>query len=158
MCQELSEKIRKSFSDAVVLTFQKTALVACAPVADLPGNNERAFDYSAVIGFSGDIAGSCVLRMSIQTACEAVARFCGERVDDLWKISDGVGELVNMIAGNAKATLSNFRMSLSFPEVVRGKGHDIGFRRNADLVELNFGSEIGDISVIVAYFDPVKKN
>jgi hypothetical protein len=49
-------------------------------------------------------------------------------------------------------------VSLSFPEVIRGKGHEIGFHRHTDITMLGFTSELGDIVVIVAYTDPTKIN
>ena len=158
MSKDLSEKIRKSFTEAVVHTFRTMILVECSPIADFSESGERSYDYSGLIGFSGDLAGNCVLRMSIQTAREAVARLCGERVDDFSEISDGVGELVNIIAGNAKAALIDWKITLAFPEVIRGLGHEIGFHRYSGLIKLCFTSEIGDIAVVVAHSFPVKPN
>jgi len=91
------------------------------------GSAGPVFDISAVIGFSGDIVGNCALRMSFATAQEAVTRLAGEPVREWAAIADGVGELVNMIAGNAKAALDPYKMTLSFPEVIRGADTKSGF-------------------------------
>jgi len=90
-------------------------------------------------------------------AREAVSRLAGERIDNPAEIADGVGEMVNMIAGNAKAALQQFEISLSFPHTVRGKGHEMAFHRHFEMEKLYFASEIGKAAVIVAYSLPAVK-
>jgi chemotaxis protein CheX len=109
---------------------------------------------SAIIGFTGKIVGNCALRFPAAAAQEAMNRLTGETIDSPLEIADGAGELVNMIAGNAKSALQDFSLSLSFPEVVRGRGHEIGFHRHPSIITLNFASEIGSVAVIVAFSAP----
>ena len=156
MTQPLLDKMRKAFSDSSVMTFSKMIVVDLTADVHDGGTGREPFDVSAVIGFSGDIAGTCALRMCFATARDAIAKLAGEPVGEWAGIADGVGELVNMIAGNAKALLDPFKMSLSFPEVIRGAQHEIGFHRHLDMFELNFTSEIGPVAVIVAYTDPMQ--
>jgi chemotaxis protein CheX len=145
-----SEKIKRVFSDATILTFSKmTSVDLLLKPADAP--DTAVYDLSAVIGFTGDIKGNCVLRLSAETAQEAINRFAGETIESAMEIADGAGELVNMIAGNAKAALQGYSISLSFPEVIRGKGHELGFYRHPSVVAVYYASEIGDITVIVAF-------
>jgi chemotaxis protein CheX len=146
----LLEEMRKAVANAVIRTFQKMIMVECTPVESRQSDADSV-GFSGIIGFSGYINGNCVLRLSEQTAREAVTRLSGEQVDDTSEIADGVGELVNMIAGNAKAALVNLKLSLSMPEVIRGQDHEIGFHRFGELIDLHFSSEIGDIEVITAY-------
>jgi chemotaxis protein CheX len=157
MDQQLISSMRKAFADSTVFAFSRMIVVDLTADDSKPAG-PHDFDVSAVIGFSGDVAGSCALRMSNDTAREAVSRLAGEPVDDAAEIADGIGELANMIAGNAKAALEPRALSLSFPEVIRGKGHEIGFHRYADLFELHFMSEIGKVAVIVAYTNPKETN
>jgi chemotaxis protein CheX len=153
MIQPLPDRMRKVFTDSSVFTFAKMIVVDLAgPVVG--EKDTTAFDISAVIGFSGDIVGNCALRMSFATAQKAVTRLAGEPVGEWAAIADGVGELVNMIAGNAKAALDPYKMSLSFPKVIRGADHEIGLHRHSDLFELNFASELGPMAVIVAFTFP----
>ncbi len=150
MTPQLRDAMQKAFTESAVFTFGRMLVVDLGvPLAADP--QQSGYDISAVIGFSGDIVGNCALRMSLETARQAVSRLGGEQVEDGAEIADGVGELVNMIAGNAKAALSPACVSLSFPEVVRGKGHIIGFYRHSDMFELFFASEIGTVAVVVAY-------
>jgi chemotaxis protein CheX len=121
--------------------------------ADASAADATAWDLSAVIGFTGDLVGSCALRLSAVTAQEAMTRLAGEPVESPLEIADGIGELVNMIAGNAKAALDDYAISLSFPEIVSGKGHEIGFYRHQSVLTVDFTSDIGEIRVIVAFSD-----
>jgi chemotaxis protein CheX len=157
MDHELGIFMRKAFTDSAVFAFSRMIVVDLT-TAESTDAGPDDFEISAIIGFSGDVAGSCALRMSGNTAREAVSRLAGEPVDDAAEIADGIGELANMIAGNAKAALEPRALSLSFPEVIRGKGHEIGFHRYADLFELHFMSEIGKVAVIVAYTNPKETN
>jgi CheY-specific phosphatase CheX len=150
MPNEITEKLRSALSDAVILTFQKMTMVECAPIPSIP-LDARLSGFSGIVGFSGLITGNCVLRLSSYTAKEAMTRLSGESVDDVAEISDGVGELVNMIAGNAKAALPKLELMLSMPQVIRGEGHEIGFHRFTELIELYFSSEIGDFEAMTAY-------
>jgi chemotaxis protein CheX len=146
----LLEEMRKAFSNAVIRTFQKMIMVECAPGESIQSNLAPA-DFIGSIGFSGYIIGNCVLRLSEQTAREAVSRLSGEKVEKIDEIADGVGEFVNMIAGNAKAALVNLGLSLSMPEVIRGQDDIKDHQKFNKLFDLHFSSEIGNIDVMTAY-------
>jgi chemotaxis protein CheX len=146
----LLEEMRKAFTNAVIRTFQKMIMVECTPV-ESTHSEVASVDFSGSIGFSGYINGNCTLRLTEQTAREAVTRISGEQVDNVAEIADGVGELVNMIAGNAKAALVNLGLSLSMPEVIRGQDQKKGSQQFNELFKLHFSSEIGNIEVITAY-------
>jgi chemotaxis protein CheX len=150
MSNELAVKIKKVFCEAAILTFAKMTSVELSPKpADAADTAE--YDLSAVVGFTGDLTGNCALRLSARTARQAITRLAGESIDSPLEIADGIGELVNMIAGNAKAALDDYSISLSFPEVVSGKGHEIGFHRHQSVLTIDFTSDIGDVRVIVAF-------
>lgn len=83
-------------------------------------------DVCSVIGLSGKARGSVSLGFSMDVARSLVARFVGESDGSklaMEEIGDGVGELVNLIAGGAKATLSERMgadLSISVPTVFSG--------------------------------------
>jgi chemotaxis protein CheX len=150
MPELLIDMMRTAFFNAAVLTFEKMTMT---PIKALPKEQAGGdvFEISAIIGFSGGITGNCALRLSEQTAREVLSRLAGEPVSEAGEVADGVGELVNMIAGNAKAALVDFALTLSFPQIIRGKGHELSFNRKNGLVDLLFSSEIGNIAVIAAF-------
>jgi CheY-specific phosphatase CheX len=146
----LIEAVRAAFFDAAVRTFGKMTMTPIDAL-DKAQAGPQEFEISAVIGFSGDITGNCALRLSEQTAREALSRLAGEPVHEAVDVADGVGELVNMIAGNAKAALVDYTLTLSFPQIIRGKGHELSFNRKNGLVDLLFSSDIGAIAVLAAF-------
>ena len=142
------DQMRKVFSDAAILTFAKMTSVDLV-VKNAGAPDDEAYDVSALIRFTGDIEGACTLRLAGETAKAAISRFAGEAIESSSEITDGVGELVNMIAGNAKAALQEYSIELSFPEVTMGKGGEIGFSRRPSVIAVYYGSEIGDVAIFV---------
>jgi chemotaxis protein CheX len=84
-------------------------------------------DISAVIGLSGEVRGAVVIGMKESLALRITDMLTGEKhqsIDD--DVVDAVGELVNIIAGNAKKGLEEaFRLVISLPSIVLGTGHQI---------------------------------
>ncbi len=113
---------------------------------------EKGFDVSAIIGLSdlsGDVGLSVVMSFPESVARKAVSRILG--IDDLPTIdedvADGVGELVNVLAGVAKKGLGdliNSDWTLTLPTVVLGSQHRIFRMRDVTCHSVRFSSEIGE--------------
>lgn len=79
---------------------------------------------SGVIGMSNGITGSCSVSFPRRLAAFVVARFLGEEesaiTDEM--ISDGIGEVANMVAGGAKRRFAEtlYRFDISTPTVILG--------------------------------------
>lgn len=115
-------------------------------IAETPN---EAPDIIGVIGLSGEARGSVVLRFPVRTALNVISKM----VDDDFKsvdssVIDGVGELVNIIAGNAKTKL-DCNLSLSLPSVMRGDLCRLNNLKNVVWLELPFSSVLGDFSLAV---------
>ena len=65
-------------------------------------------------------------------------------------VTDAMGEVANMIAGQAKAQLEQFAMSVSLPTVITGKGHCIEFPRNITPISIPFRCDWGSLALEVA--------
>lgn len=88
-------------------------------------------DVSGVIGFSGDAAGCVVLSFGLDVARQAVERFAGVSIDPSNPdFSDAIGELANMVAGNAKTQFEGMNISISLPSVIVGKDHTVSPSRH----------------------------
>ena len=87
-------------------------------------------DISGEIGMSGhDVCGTASISLPAPLAIACVCDMLGEskeNVSDLI-IRDGVGEMINMIAGGAKTTFGNtkYRFDISLPTIISGHGHEI---------------------------------
>jgi chemotaxis protein CheX len=80
---------------------------------------------TGIIGLSNGLTGSCMLSFPRRLAQEIVGKLLGadpSTVDDAM-ISDGIGELANMIAGSAKRQFiaQNKHFDISTPTVVMGE-------------------------------------
>lgn len=100
-------------------------------------------DVSAVIGLSGATAGTCALSMPESFAERMVRRML--MVPDDGPIAesdvhDGVGELINMIAGGAKTKLSRtpYKFSITLPTIISGGSHEVFHRGDAHCVVVKF--------------------
>ena len=88
-------------------------------------NDACAYDVSGVIAFTGELVGAMSISLSRPAATRLVEAFVGtaphpESAD----FADAIGELANMIAGQAKCQLA-MRAAIGLPCVVIGQGHSI---------------------------------
>lgn len=114
-------------------------------------NAEHAADVSAVIGMSGDATGCVVLSLPMATACNAASKFAGLTLTrDHPDFSDALGELANMVAGQAKARFDGLNVSISLPSVIIGSEHVVSQSKAKPRLALPCTSELGDFTVEVA--------
>ena len=86
-------------------------------------------DVSGVMELTGTASGSVVISMSSELACLVVGNMLGEPpAKELTQdVLDAVGEIINMISGQAKASLvkTKYHFTISIPKVMTGPGHEI---------------------------------
>ena len=108
-------------------------------------------DVSALIGLAGETSGAVVLSFSHDTALKIVSRLEGKTYQFLGaEVLDGVGELVNIIAGNAKKDLTEFKIVISLPGVITGNSYQIKWPSGVPVISIPFTSELGNFSVNVS--------
>jgi len=113
------------------------------------------YDVSGVIGLSGDAQGSVSLSFPMNVATKVVSKMLGtpiiENSDDM---IDGIGELTNIVAGNAKGGLTQFKLSISLPNVIIGKDHIITEQRGCPTILLPFSSSLGAFAMEISLKTP----
>jgi len=140
--------IVEMFKEAATRTFSTTLMVDLTVVeGEVP---EPEWEIFGLIGLSGDVNGNVAVCLRNDTAREIIYRFTGEQARGIEDITDGVGEIVNIIAGNAKSYMTDKRVFLSLPEVVQGKSVKIDFKKFKERVEIRFASDIGPVKLIFA--------
>lgn len=86
-------------------------------------------DISGVMGLSGTASGTVVISMSSELARLVVGNMLSEPpAEELTQdVVDATGEIINMISGQAKASLvkTKYHFTISIPKVVTGPGHEI---------------------------------
>lgn len=111
------------------------------------------FDVSAVIGVTGDCTGAIVLSFSEGVAQEMLSRLLGEPIVDFNDdVCDAVGEMVNIITGNAQAQLQESGMNnlnRAVPTVVVGKGQAIRVAPSTPCINVEFSTELGGFALQV---------
>lgn len=84
------------------------------------------WDISGIIGIAGEARGLVVLSFPADLAQDLTSLLTGSTkstMDD--DVIDTVGEVVNIIAGNAKKGLEEFRLLISLPTIVQGPHHQV---------------------------------
>ncbi len=113
----------------------------------LKDDHKMLGDVSGVMGLSGDASGSVVISMPGSLACLFVGKMLGEApAKELnGEVCDGVGEIINMIAGQAKAMLvkTKYHFTISIPSVVSGTGHEISHKKGTPNIVVLFETESG---------------
>ncbi|MBT3273705.1 MAG: chemotaxis protein CheX [Spirochaetales bacterium] len=113
-------------------------------------------EVSGIIGLAGETTGAVVLSFSRDTAIKIISKLEGKTYNALGKeVIDGVGELINIIAGNAKKDLSEFRIEISLPGVITGTTYRIHWPAGIPVVKIPFESDVGPFSVNVSLRDIV---
>jgi chemotaxis protein CheX len=109
-------------------------------------------EVSAIIGLAGDIAGAVVLSFTRETAITMASRFSGQKHVGLSKeVLDAIGEMVNIISGNAKKDLMEFRIEISLPGVITGNKYKINWPQGVPVITIPFESEAGSFTVNVSF-------
>jgi chemotaxis protein CheX len=116
---------------------------------ELKHDPKPAFDVSGIIGFSGEVIGSVVVSFTEETAKEIVKAFTMEEMDIHDEdFADAIGELCNMIAGNAKKDFG-LEANITTPNVIVGKGHSISRLSYVPCVIIPCSCEAGPFAVEV---------
>ena len=107
-------------------------------------------DVSSIIGFSGDAAGSVVLHFSFEVASKTATAFSGmEIAPDHPDFADALGELANMVAGGAKSQFEGLDVSISLPNVIVGKDHNVSASKTTPRVVIPCSTDAGGFEVEV---------
>ncbi len=111
-----------------------------------------AHDISGIIGLSGDAVGCVVVSFPMDTALAAYKAFAGEEIDPMDpNFLDAIGELTNMIAGNAKAEIVGMSISIGLPTVIMGKQHCVNAPQNVPFICIPCHCKLGNFSIEVAF-------
>jgi chemotaxis protein CheX len=110
------------------------------------------FEFTAMVGFAGQLCGRFTLRSSKQSAVVMAGKMLGVQLNhDDAQIWDAIGELANMIAGNFKNKLIGLenRCMLSLPTVVAGSDYRCSAIKNSYMLEVALLFEAAPLTVAV---------
>ncbi|MBI2421978.1 MAG: chemotaxis protein CheX [Candidatus Hydrogenedentes bacterium] len=120
--------------------------------------DSHPYDLMAVIGITGEAAGTVGISFPKETAMKLVGSLLGAELTGIDQVAiDGISEMVNMVAGGAKAKLSNeggFPLSLSLPNVIVGNNYVVEYPTGTMWLEVPFESDFGAILLRVNFQNP----
>ena len=111
-------------------------------------------DVSGLIGLTGDVSGTISVSFSEKSILSIVSAMFGEEVRALNdEIGDAVGEIANMISGQARQALEAMGRPLqaAIPSVIMGKGHQITHITNHPVVAIPFQTNNGGFTIEVSF-------
>lgn len=144
-------EVAKPFVDAA-----KHVLTMMAQLEPKPGKpyvkkvKEADGDVSAVVGLTGDRNGSISISFSKKCAIAIVKNMLGDDIIDIIQdAKDAVGEITNMISGQARAGLSQLGLNLSAstPTVIFGDNHTITHITSGTVVAIPFTTAQGNFTL-----------
>ncbi len=151
----MKAKYINPFLKAAINLFREYLGVSVKDQQPFVNTNPYALDeISSIIGLAGETIGAIVLTFSRETAIRMISKFSGHTyIAVTADVIDGVGELTNILAGNAKQDLLEFRIEISLPGVVIGKNSHINWPKGIPVITIPFESEYGTFSLNVSLKD-----
>ncbi len=111
-------------------------------------------DISGTIGLTGTTKGAVVVSFSKGCALKVISSMMGEEYTDLNdEVKDAVGELTNMISGDARRALSELgaNFEAGIPTVITGQGHEITSMGKGPVLAIPFKVGEDALSVEVSF-------
>lgn len=116
------------------------------------------WDLSAVIGIAGETKGVVAISFQREMAIKLTQILVGYDIEDIDDdVVDSTGEVVNIIAGNAKQGLEQFRLVISLPSIIKGTGHKIAWPSNSmPIITIPFSISHGTFHLSVGLENIIK--
>lgn len=141
----------KPFIKAAVSVLSTMAMVT--PTVGKPfvkKNNLAQGDVTGLVGMTGAKKGSVSISFSKACAVAIVKNMLGDDIQDIVNdVKDAVGEITNMISGQARAGLAELGMALqgSTPTVIMGDNHTISHIARTPIMAIPFMTDNGEFTI-----------
>jgi chemotaxis protein CheX len=114
-------------------------------------------DISGIIGIVSDaFTGSVTISFPQDTFLNIMSRMLGEEIHTFGQeITDGAGEITNMIFGQAKIDLNEkgYGIKTALPSIINGKDHSLSTTRKGTVMVIPFETEVGNFFVEIGLSD-----
>jgi len=120
----------------------------------LKKDNVARGDVSGVMGLAGDMNGAISVSFSEKCILYIVTGMFGEEVKEFNdEIGDAVGEIANMISGQARQKLEaqGINLQAAIPSVVMGKNHKITHMTKQPIIAVPFSTPGGDFTIEICF-------
>ena len=111
-------------------------------------------DMSAIVGLSGKLPGTVIVGVDRTLAFDFTEQVIGHITDTIdEQVIDAVGEIANMVVGGAKCRLTEYKLSISIPSVICGRGLTVNFPRSVRPVCIPFEGDGGRLTLCIGLYD-----
>jgi chemotaxis protein CheX len=107
-------------------------------------------DVTGIIGITGEATGTISVTFDQGSILGIVSKMFGEPLTEInAEIADAVGELTNMISGQARRKLEEIgrQYEAAIPSVVTGKDHEINHITSGPIVAVPFTTDGGKFTI-----------
>lgn len=118
----------------------------------LKKDNVAQGDVSGIVGITGSVKGTVSVTFDEFCILKIVSNMFGEEMQEInHEISDAVGELTNMISGQARQEIEGTGKILhgAIPTVVTGKNHKLISMTKGPKIAIPFKTDAGNFTVEV---------
>ena len=121
-------------------------------------DEKHDWDVSAVIGIAGQTKGAVVISFTKKLATLLTSILVNKEITKVEAdVVDTIGEVVNIITGNAKKGLEEYRLMISLPAIIKGNNHSVAWSsKTIPIIGIPFSTKHGPFTLSVALGDIIK--
>ena len=143
------------FINATINVLETMAFVTVIPGKPYGKQDNTAVgDVTGVLGLTGVANGTIAVTFEEKCILTVVSNMFGEQMDTLNDdIADAVGELTNMISGQARRELDDVGrvFKAAIPSVITGKNHTIRHYTDGPKIAIPFKTDGGNFTIEVCF-------
>ena len=151
-------RIINSFLAAAIHVIKTMARIEAKPGKPFLKKDDSALgDVSAVINITGALHGCMILSFDESCIKAIVSNLFGEAVTDINnEVKDAVGELTNVICGDARRRIALEKIALEagIPSIVSGTNHSVTHSHHGPLIAIPFTTPSGRFAVEISLRGP----
>ena len=151
----MDAKIINPFIKATVNVLEIMAFVKSeAGKPHLKKDNVVQGDVSGIVGFTGEANGTVSVTFDELCILKIVSNMFGEEMAEINnEITDAVGELTNMISGQARKELEEIGKVFhgAIPTVITGKNHTLETMTKGPKIAIPFKTECGSFTIEICF-------
>ncbi len=148
-------KLINPFINATLNVLETMAFMKVKPGKPyLKKDNVAKGDVTGVIGLTGAANGTISVTFQEKCILAIVSNMLGEKMVRLnGDIADAVGELTNMVSGQARKELEELGRTFkaAIPSVIMGRAHSIAHYTNGPRIAIPFYTDNGDFTIEVCF-------
>ena len=148
-------EIINPFIDATMNVLETMASIKVRPGKPyLKKDKVAKGEVSGVIGLTGEVSGTLSVSFTETSILSLVSNMFGEEMKEMdEEIKDAVGEITNIISGQARQKLeeSGRSMRAAIPTVITGKNHTITHITTFPVFAVDFSTDNGGFTIEVCF-------